>query len=119
MKFSIIVCLSSLVGCAEYSNSTTNPPIVDAGPRPIHDPDASIDASMDVGNKNICCQIIVNEVDSSVWNNGIYQCDNPTELPWVCNNNSSTPVACDDPSCVPGVSTCLGVNGTGVVIICN
>jgi len=140
MKFGIALCLI-LVGCGDSYGSLSNIPPNDLGPGPM---DAGSEAEagvMDAGHEaapihnppsGLCCQIENNETDSALWYNDRYSCFPPDASsafnpPWICQVNDagmcggSTGIeclTCDMPACVVGMS-CLGVNGTGVVLPCN
>lgn len=67
-------------------------------------------------------QITADLTDDPHWQNCRYACYPPdaalsrTNIPWLCHPDAA--IACDDPSCSVG-DTCLGFNGTGVVLPCD
>jgi hypothetical protein len=93
--------------------------------RTTSQPDASSDAPSEGSHpfdasgihQTVCCQLTVNFVDSAVWNNRGYGCNN-SDTPWVCGTEYATPYTCSDPRCVVGDS-CQGENGTGDVVACS
>ena len=123
------ITLLVLVGCGSNYGDISSPPPNDLGPGP-----SAVDASADVSSDALtypymgskCCQVTADFTDDPYWQNGLYQCDSPRSVPWVCNVNSAgmcggstglTCLTCDDFLCVIG-SSCLGFNGTGTVTDC-
>ena len=126
-----IACL--LIACTQTPTSDPNPS------DDIGTPDSSCIQGYDCEGgvhsppSGLCCQIQDNFVDSSVWNNGRYDCPSddagldPSNPGWVCNVNSigqcgnGTGFACyscDQQQCIVGMN-CLAINGTGTVLPCN
>jgi hypothetical protein len=97
-------------------------------------PDAGVETGTHTPPSGLCCQITNNETDSAIWNSGRYSClpDDaalqPFDPPWICNVSPKTGdcaqdsgyecLTCDQTACVTGMS-CLGVNGTGIVLPCD
>jgi hypothetical protein len=126
MKIAIALSLV-LIGCGSNFGDVSAPPPNDrmdatAEAAPIHDPPSGL-----------CCQIEHNETDSALWNSRRYDCLpvdaalQPFDPPWLCNVNEAGMcgaatgtecLTCNQPACVVGMS-CLGANGTGVVLPCN
>lgn len=102
----ILLCL--VAGCAYGSYNVNN----DAG---------IVDAAI-ANNGGLCCKIINNETDSSLYINNVYECSidsgpNYSNIPWICITGQGV-VACSDTDCIVGTQ-CQGENGNGVVIDCN
>src|ERR1700722_10715477 len=106
-----------VVGCSAGSGPGSG--------RATSEPDASSDAPTEASrpfdasgiHPTVCCQITVNFVDSSVWNNRLYGCNN-SDTPWVCGTEHTAPYTCSDPRCIVG-DDCQGENGTGTVVACS
>ena len=120
MGFVLVVCFIiwwafKCLGCGSLPVAPQTEP--DASEVDASDLDGSVDDVADVvafphvGAK--CCQVEVDFTDDPYWHNGLYECDNPKDVPWVCG----TSWACDDFRCVVG-TPCQGFNGTGVVTDC-
>lgn len=129
MKLHLFACLC-LLGCGESYGSLSNPPPNDLGPGPQ---DASVEVGVHNPDSGLCCQITNNFTNDPYWHSGRYDCLppdaalQPFDPPWVCQVNEAgmcggntglTCLSCDQPACVVGLS-CLGVNGTGIVLPCD